>query len=564
MAQSTSRGLTVQEIEAIIFNSDEDNDISLSDEEYIPPANVSTTSSSDSSDDEEVMDPAECASRTTKTNVFWNSTAVAHARTPSHNIIRVPQGAVGISQFMSKKDVFSKFVSDDIADEVVLCTNVEGKRIASEKKKTWKNLTKEELYAYIGLTLLAGSTKSYDVPIRELFLNPFADPHYKATMSVDRFEAIRRCIRFDEKRTRPVRLATDKLAPISNIWNLFIKNCYKLYNSSEYVTVDEQLLAFRGPCKFIQYMPSKPAKYGIKIFWMCDSATYYGMNGMIYCGKEADAPVQKDHSNIVKTLALPIFHSGKNITMDNYFTNLELANFLLQKQLTLVGTMRPNRREIPPIMKHNAQRPIYESVFGFCNEATMVSYKAKKEKSVILLSTMHHDESIDTNDRKQKPEIILHYNKTKRGVDKMDEMITEYSCKRQTKRWPVALFSNILDVSSLNSYIVYCQTNPEFHANRNDKRRLFLTELCYELLMPTMLERSSTKCLSRQITEAMIRCGICFQEQPEQREKKRKRCYICPAKKERKSERFCSTCRQNVCREHSEEKIICKNCRGNM
>ncbi|CAJ0942848.1 unnamed protein product [Ranitomeya imitator] len=158
MAQSTSRGLTVQEIEVIIFNSDEDNDISLSDEEYIPPANVSTSSSSDSSDDEEVMDPAECAKTT---NTCW----------------------------------------------------------------------------------------------------------------------------------------------------------------------------------------------------------------------------------------------------------------------------RPNCREIPPIMKHNAQRPIYESVFGFCNEATMVSYKAKKEKSVILLSTMHHDESIDTNDRKQKPEIILHYNKTKGGVDKMDEMITEYSLR---------------------------------------------------------------------------------------------------------------------------------------
>ncbi|CAJ0933249.1 unnamed protein product [Ranitomeya imitator] len=77
--------------------------------------------------------------------------------------------------------------------------------------------------------------------------------------------------------------------------------------------------------------------------------------------------------------------------MDNYFTNFEMANFLLQKQLILVGTMRPNRREIPPIMKHNAQRTIYESVFGFCNQATMVSYKAKKEKSVVLLSTMHHD-----------------------------------------------------------------------------------------------------------------------------------------------------------------------------
>ncbi|KAM3936953.1 vomeronasal type-2 receptor 26-like [Leptodactylus fuscus] len=150
---------------------------------------------------------------------------------------------------------------------------------------------------------------------------------------------------------------------------------------------------------------------------------------------------------------------------------------------------------------------LYDSVFGFCNQATMVSYKAKKEKSVILLSTMHHDGSIDTNNRRLKPEIILHYNKTKGGVDKMDEMIGD-------------------------------ETHPEFHANRKDKKRLYLTELCYELLMPTMMERSSTKCLPRQTTEAMIRCGICFQEHPEPRDKKRKRCYICPAKKDWKSERI--------------------------
>ncbi|XP_069805689.1 scavenger receptor cysteine-rich type 1 protein M130-like [Dendropsophus ebraccatus] len=185
---------------------------------------------------------------------------------------------------------------------------------------------------------------------------------------------------------------------ISYIWNLFIKNCTKHYHSSENVTVDEQLLAFRERCKFIQYMPSKPAKYGIKFFWMCDAASCYGMNGLIYCGKDVDAPVQKDLcSDVVKTLL------EKNITMENYFSNLELAIFLLQKQITLVGTMKQNRREIPPIIKHNQHRKLYDRVFDFCNQATMVSYKAKKEKSVILLSTMHHDASIDTNNRKLKP-----------------------------------------------------------------------------------------------------------------------------------------------------------------
>lgn len=41
------------------------------------------------------------------------------------------------------------------------------------------------------------------------------------------------------------------------------------------LTIDEQLKAFRGRSRFRQYMPSKPAKYGIKFWWITDSATSY-------------------------------------------------------------------------------------------------------------------------------------------------------------------------------------------------------------------------------------------------------------------------------------------------
>ncbi|GBP57547.1 hypothetical protein EVAR_40075_1 [Eumeta japonica] len=41
------------------------------------------------------------------------------------------------------------------------------------------------------------------------------------------------------------------------------------------VTIDEQLLAFRGRCKFRMYIPKKPAKYGVKLEMICDSGTKY-------------------------------------------------------------------------------------------------------------------------------------------------------------------------------------------------------------------------------------------------------------------------------------------------
>ena len=53
-----------------------------------------------------------------------------------------------------------------------------------------------------------------------------------------------------------------------------MSNCRKAYCVSSYVTVDEKLEAFRGRCGFRENIPSKPGKYGMKIFSMVDSNRY--------------------------------------------------------------------------------------------------------------------------------------------------------------------------------------------------------------------------------------------------------------------------------------------------
>ena len=62
---------------------------------------------------------------------------------------------------------------------------------------------------------------------------------------------------------------------------------------------------------------------------------------------------------------------------------------------------------------------------------------------------MPHDRSI-TEEEDKKPQIILDYNKYKGGVDTMDHLATIYSCIRNTRRWPMTLFFNMLDVGQLH------------------------------------------------------------------------------------------------------------------
>lgn len=75
-------------------------------------------------------------------------------------------------------------------------------------------------------------------------------------MSEKRFRFLVWCIRFYDINSRNERKEIDKLAPIREVFEYFIANFQNNFIASEYLTVDEQLLAFRGRCSFKQYIPS--------------------------------------------------------------------------------------------------------------------------------------------------------------------------------------------------------------------------------------------------------------------------------------------------------------------
>lgn len=118
----------------------------------------------------------------------------------------------------------------------------------------------------------------------------------KCAMSEKHFLFLLRCIRFDDIRGREERKKLDKMTHIRKVFDDFTMNCKKSYALSEYVTLDEKLQSFKGRCPFRQYMPNKPAKYGIKIFALCDSVNCYTSNLKVYVGTQPAGPYSVDNS----------------------------------------------------------------------------------------------------------------------------------------------------------------------------------------------------------------------------------------------------------------------------
>ena len=53
-------------------------------------------------------------------------------------------------------------------------------------------------------------------------------------------------------------------------------------------------------------------------------------------------------------------------------------------------------------------------------QSNVCEISAKVQKSVCLLSTLHHLGNVDNSTKKKKPEVILFYNKNKTGIDCFD------------------------------------------------------------------------------------------------------------------------------------------------
>ena len=104
---------------------------------------------------------------------------------------------------------------------IVEHTNTEATRIYEEKRpgSIWKPTDQTEIMAYIGLVMAAGHLKQNHLSIEKLWNKKYGSPIFRATMPEYRFRALSRFIRFDDKSTRAIRRAEDKLAPIRQVFD---------------------------------------------------------------------------------------------------------------------------------------------------------------------------------------------------------------------------------------------------------------------------------------------------------------------------------------------------------
>jgi hypothetical protein len=287
-------------------------------------------------------------------------------------------------------------------------------------------------------------------------------------------------------------------------------------------------------------MANKPDKFGLKFFHAVDLKTKYLCNGFPYLGKCEERPDGEALAfHVVKKLVAPFENQGHTITADNFFTSLRVVNHLLDHQLSYLGTIRLNKRELPDVATLMKSKTRYSSLFYKTanGKVSLTLYKAKPTKTVALLSSQHsHPVVTQPASEKMKPNVIEDYNHFKCGVDCFDAMARMYSTRCASRRWPLYILFNVLDIAGIKAWILYKEVT-----KTTISRRQFMSQLIEELLSAPLTMPPHQQARGPSTSNKRHHCGF----------------KNCP----NKTTTTCSLCQKHCCGAHSLEKsVTCIDC----
>ena len=149
----------------------------------------------------------------------------------------------------------------------------------------------------------------------------------------------------------------DRFAGFRHIFEIFTKSCGSVISPHGYLALDETLYPMRTGLNFKQYHRSKTAKYRM-LFRSINSARFlYTFTAVVHAGrpKQYNSDLRKyfvrGTEETVKTLVTNLERctnlAGRNVTYDRFYTSIALGKWLLERNITSVGTIQANRKGIP-------------------------------------------------------------------------------------------------------------------------------------------------------------------------------------------------------------------------
>lgn len=325
------------------------------------------------------------------------------------------------------------------------------------KLAKWVNTTISELYTFLVAVLLMGIVKK--PTLRDYWSTDpmLMTPFFTTLFSQDRWLLLLRVLHFVPNTTAHI---MDPLYKIRPVLTSLTKAFGRVFTPHKDLCVDESLMLWKGRLSFKQYIPSKRNRFGVKFFILCDVATGFVQDLIVYTGASTDITLVEGlgvSGSVVATLLQKYLGKGRVLYVDNWYSSPTLFNFLLDHQTGACGTVRPNRRGMPTFRSRMSRGEV-----EFRQNGDMLAVKWHDKRDVHVLSTVHTSTMSETGkvdhvtgELRRKPDCVLEYNLKMGAVDKTDMQNSFVECARKSLKWYKKLYFHLMDIALLNAYIVY-------------------------------------------------------------------------------------------------------------
>ena len=336
-------------------------------------------------------------------------------------------------------ECFLLFFTPQLIEQVVIETNryYQQEQLKKPSPMPWKDTNVNEMKAFFGVVLAMGLIKLPELEDYWREDTMYSMSWFQSIFTRTRFKQILRYLHLSNNAKEVPRTDAnyDKLFKLGGLPIMFSNIFGSMYAPQRELSIDEQMIGTKSRISFIQYMPKKPKKFGIKIWVLCEAATGYCLQFQIYTGKSEGAVEHGLSYRVVFDLMKNYLNKSFRVYFDNFYTSFKLVNDLENKQTYSCGTMRKGRAQLP-LSFETEKLNIGEASYLKRNNVIAVHWKDKRD--VLCLSSFHNPgETVITRHQNDitKPNLICDYNVYMGGVDKCDQFLSYYSVSRKSLKW---------------------------------------------------------------------------------------------------------------------------------
>ncbi|KAF2364254.1 PiggyBac transposable element-derived protein [Trinorchestia longiramus] len=393
----------------------------------------------------------------------WNDIVTATSRafpfTGKEELLVLPANTAKVWPI----DVYQLFVTDQVVDFIVEETNRYANQVIAAKTitrksrlKVWHPTDSAEIKKFLGIVILMGINPLPKTTLHWSKSKLYPGKLIPDSMERDRFQMLIRMLHFCDNAAP----GTSRMSKIQFLLDLLITNFQKTYKSGADLVVDESMVPFRGRVIFRQYIPGKSHKYGCKVFKLC-TPEGYTWNLEVDCGESVHENSMGASDSVVVRLTRDLMDIGATIFMDNYYTSIPLAKFLLSRKTYMCGTARANQKHLPTRV---IRKKLRKGEIAAAEKDQIKVFNWKDKRNVITVSTVpEHDASLIQTGKKtrqgvevKKPQSVLDYNVAKKGVDICDQMSSYYSALKKHNKWYKKVAMELLTgVSIVNAWVLF-------------------------------------------------------------------------------------------------------------